>query len=495
MDRLSVEAIVEQIDQVHAELADLTVRQFLGAAAAQTTADILQDHPLPTQLNAIASLRTLVRGTDDPEEAERLERILFGCMDLVIANETASLEDMVTFYMQRGRMHVGSDRIPAPEVVPWLQAEPDFSRREEMQKENSIFLKAIINPMLLGILELTVRAVTEKFGYADYASYCEAKKQTSFEREAEELQQYLEETRSEYLRRMAPWVEEVIGKPFSNLSRYHALYLIRIRKFDHFFGTSSLMRLARRTFMNLGFDAESRSDVIFDISDSSSKSPNGICLGVKIPGEIHVIMKPVGGLVDVEALLHETGHAFFLSHFDPLLPIEYRRLNRSSALDETFAFLFMNLIGNPAWLTGVAGMPVRQAEELPDLYKTKQFCLIRRYIGKFLAERELHERRDIKNPSYYCKHLEQATGFVYEPQGYLIDMEHGFYALDYLHAWAGSDVLARFLEAEYGLEWFAHPQAGAALRTIAASGRKNSLKDVLSSFCGSGLRLPRFAVA
>ena len=43
----------------------------------------------------------------------------------------------------------GLKKSPALEVVPWLQVQADFDKREAMQKENSIFLKGIVNPMLL----------------------------------------------------------------------------------------------------------------------------------------------------------------------------------------------------------------------------------------------------------------------------------------------------------------------------------------------------------
>jgi len=237
----------------------------------------------------------------------------------------------------------------------------------------------------------------------------------------------------------------------------------------------------------------SRPDVIAHISDSPAKNPNGMCVGVEIPGEVHLLMKPVGGLIDVETLLHETGHAFFLSHFDPALPIEDRRLYRSPALDEAFAFLFMDLIDNPAWLTGKAGMPSKEADALSGLLKTKRLCLIRRYIGKFLAEKELHETGDIKNSDPYCSNLRAATGFIYEPQGYLVDIEPDFYALDYLNGWAAAHVLRKFLELRFGDEWFGRAEAGAFLREIAASGRRDSVNQAIYSFCGESPRLPDFS--
>ncbi|MBM3302981.1 MAG: hypothetical protein FJY85_23920, partial [Deltaproteobacteria bacterium] len=353
------------------------------------TKKILQSYPFPQETGTIELLKQSLRRAGDSSDSERLERILFGCMDLAIERQTALLAEMLRVFMQGGRMHVGAERIPALEVVPWLQSQTDFDKREEMRKENSIFLKAVVNPVLLSILDLSVRTVTEAFGFENYARYSEAKKRISFNLQAKILLKYLEDTRETYFRLVVPWVRQAIGRPFDHLSRYHALYMVRIRQFDHYFPVSRLRGFIEATYEGLGFDLRSRPDVIIDTSDNPSKSSAGICLGVEIPGEVHVIMKPVNGLIDIETLLHETGHAFFLSHFNSELPVEYRRLFRSGALDETFAFLFMNLIENGSWLTSVVGIPEDEAAQLAHLVRVKRLCLIRRYIGKFLAEKEL----------------------------------------------------------------------------------------------------------
>jgi hypothetical protein len=184
------------------------------------------------------------------------------------------------------------------------------------------------------------------------------------------------------------------------------------------------------------------------------------------------------------------GHAFFLSNFDRGLPVEYRRLYRSAALDEAFAFLFMDLIGDRAWLTTIAGLPARHADELAELFQTKRLCLIRRHMGKFLAEKEFHEKGDIKNSGPYCRHLNRATGFVYEPQGYLIDMQPDFYALDYVKAWAGAHALRTCLAERFGEGWFSIGAAGDFLRQIGAWGRREPVETVVRHFCGTPLSLP-----
>lgn len=492
LGQLTKERVVEEIDGVHRKLARLSVDYLLGTPSALRTGDVLGLYPVPLRPKTMSFLKQALRTTKDPQESEKLERLVCACVDLVITEQTADLADMLKFYMERGRMLVGPDKIPALEVVPWLQMEKDFDRREEMRKEMTIFLKGIVNPMLLAMLELTVKTVTERFGYASYAQYGETKKAVSFDALSDLFKRYLDDTAETYFTRLGPWVEEKIGRPMDNLSRYHALHLLRITRFDEFFPADRLRQLAQETFTGLGFDLFGRSDVITDMSADSTKNPDGMCVGIEIPGEVYVIVKPQGGLIDVETMLHEAGHGFFLSHIDPSLPIEYRRLYRSGAVDETFAFLFMDLLDNPTWLTQVAELSESQAQELVRLVRTKRLCLIRRYIGKFLAEKELHENGTIKDPEPYCRYLNQATGFEYEPAGYLIDMESDFYSLDYVSAWAGSHVLRNFLETKFGEDWFRKPDAGDFLKSIAVRGRRDPLDKLLSTFCGKEPTLPLF---
>jgi hypothetical protein len=493
LSELTVQQVVAEINAVHRDLAKLSVDQLLGTPSALKTEEVLQLHSLPLASETTEFLRAALASSHNAEEFERIERILFGCLDLALVKETAMLGDMLRFYMERGRMIVGRDKIPALEVVPWLQAQTDFAKREEIGKEMTIFLKAIVNPILMGMIELSSKAVHERFGFKNYVSFCEAKKGASFADQATAFDHYLDATTDVYFRRIRPWVEEKLGRPLDHLSRYHALHLLRISRFDESFPASRLRDIVSETFSALGLNPSSRPDVVLDLSDDPVKNPDGICIGVEIPGEIYVLIKPAGGLIDVEALLHEMGHAFFLSHFDPDLPVEYRRLYRSPALDETFAFLFMNLVGNKAWLTGPGGLSSVQADKLADLYGTKRLCLIRRYIGKFFAQKELYENGNIKNSDPYCRYLNRATGFIYEPEGYLIDMESDFYALDYLNAWAGANTLGGFLESRFGENWFQVPDAGDLLRQIAAAGRRELLEPVIQSVCGQPPRLPEFS--
>lgn len=492
MSQLTLDKITQEIDTVHTELARKSLESRLGVVSVLNTSDILESHPIPLRPKTWEFLRKHLKKADTSDGRERLERLFHACVDLVIEEEVASLADMLNFYLERGRMHISGEKVPALEVVPWLQAESDFDKREAMLSECVIFHKGIINPMQLGILELTIRTVREKFGYRDFAAFCEAKKGADFESSAKVFEYYLEETSDFYNNGMKSWVKEVIGRPFDNLNRFHALYLLRIRDFDSYFPVETLGEKLSRTFGGIGFDIMGRSDISIDMESYAAKNPDAVCIGIEIPGDIHVLVKPVGGLIDMETLLHEVGHAFYISHFDSNLPLEYRRLYRSTALDEAFAFLFMELIENPLWARSVAGLEATEAARLADMSRLRRLCLVRRYIGKFLAELELHRSGDIKNPEPYCRRLHQATGFAYEPEGYLVDMEPDFYSFDYLCAWAGANSMRQFLESHFGYEWFQSNEAGDFLKTVASIGRRYSLEETLVRFFGMEPQLPHF---
>ncbi len=490
MSDLSLGKIVEQLDAAHRELARLAVCQAQGVPSTLGVGDILESKPVLLKQKTVDYLRKLAANASNDDVRNRSERALFACMDLAIEQRTASLGDMLRFYMEHGRMNIGNEKIPALDIVPWLQKQDNFEKRELMRVDSTIFLKKIVNPILLGMVELTVRTVREKFGYSGYSQYCEAKKQVSFDEWQDNSITFLRDTASIYKKRMTPWVEQIIGRPFENINRYHALRLLRINGFDDFVESRGFSQLAQDTFLGLGISLFQNPGIFFEIEKSPLKNSDALCVGIDIPGEIYVIMNPAGGLIDLETLLHETGHAAFLSCISADLPIEYRRFYRSSSLDEAFAFLFMGLVENPAWLTQVGAMSDTQAEALSEICFTKKLCLMRRYIGKFLAEKEYFDRQNLKNSDSYCTYLGQATDFEYEPEGYLVDMESDFYSLDYVMAWSGAAILRKTLEEHFGENWFSKQAAGNFLREIASYGRRPSLSEVLEKYCSCKLTLP-----
>src|SRR4029079_4492162 len=78
----------------------------------------------------------------------------------------------------------------------------------------------------------------------------------------------------------------------------------------------------------------------------------------------------------------------------------------------------------------------------------------------------------------YEEYLTEATGIRYRSDGYLSDMDAGFYSADYLRAWIRSAQLRRHLIGKAGEEWWRSPQTGELLRELFREGTKPTSEDI-----------------
>jgi hypothetical protein len=155
------------------------------------------------------------------------------------------------------------------------------------------------------------------------------------------------------------------------------------------------------------------------------------------PNVVHLITRAQGGLHDYQGLLHEAGHALHYAGVDPALPYTFRRLSRDHALTEIYSFLLESVSREPGWHAEHFDVSGGEAEENAEATRFLDVLLFRRYAAKLDYELELWA--DFEHaPDYapkYAEHLRAATGFRYRPDGYLADMDDGFYSADYLRAW------------------------------------------------------------
>jgi hypothetical protein len=66
----------------------------------------------------------------------------------------------------------------------------------------------------------------------------------------------------------------------------------------------------------------------------------------------------------------------------------------------------------------------------------------------------------------------------YREEGYLADMDAGFYSADYLRAWIRSAQLRAYLEREVGDEWWASEETGKRLRALFMEGTRPSSEEI-----------------
>jgi hypothetical protein len=106
--------------------------------------------------------------------------------------------------------------------------------------------------------------------------------------------------------------------------------------------------------------------------------------------------------------------------------------------------------------------------------------LFRRYAAKLDYELELWS--DFEHaPAYadtYAQNLREAIRFRYRPDGYLADMDDGFYSADYLRAWIRAAQLRAYLRDSIGADWWERSETGDFLRVLFLEGTRPSSEEV-----------------
>ncbi len=170
------------------------------------------------------------------------------------------------------------------------------------------------------------------------------------------------------------------------------------------------------------------------------------------PNVVHLITRAQGGLHDYQGLLHEAGHALHYAGVDPALPYTFRRLSRDHALTEIYSFLLESVSREPGWHAEHFDLSPGEAEERAEATRFLDVLLFRRYAAKLDYELELWA--DFEHAPDYAPEVRRAParrdGFRYRPDGYLADMDDGFYSADYLRAWIRAAQLRAHLREAIG---------------------------------------------
>jgi len=147
------------------------------------------------------------------------------------------------------------------------------------------------------------------------------------------------------------------GEPWED---FVTLYLNRWSIYvDRFIPTIDTVSVVKQTVQTMGFDIEA---ISMDLEDRSRKARGATVWGVRIPEDVRICIKPVGGAANLSALYHEMGHALHFVSVDPNLTY-FERYGCSAGVLETFSFWMESILSNSLYLKGM-GLDDRASTEL-----------------------------------------------------------------------------------------------------------------------------------
>jgi hypothetical protein len=475
----SIEDTVRGIKESTYEIQTESRLAYGGIKREQNITAVLERYAWLYNLDTVRRVEEAYRGETDPENLERVRRVYYHLLGGYIGQQIAPLEDALVSFEANATVEVDGESIPYHNVPVLIAGEHDFERRDRL-RDASLGVIEETNPQRLEVLRTTLTTLAGEFGYDSYTAYNAQKKRIDYGLLRSRMQDLLSETEETYAALMGRWTEEMTGRRPGEIGSHHFSYISRVPQYDEYFRRDRLLGAYQRTLSGMGLDPAAQKNIHIDTAERATKNPRARCYAPDPPEEVHLLIKPVGGLEDYMAFFHEAGHAQHFGNEDPTLDYVERAVSTSYALTEVYSFLLEHLTQNRVWLTTIAGLPEQTARGVAYHAGLAELYLVRRYAAKLAYELDLFEDPLVegRNKELYTKTLAAATHFVYAPQNYLDDMDPGYYSADYLRAWITEAMLRRHLEDTYGEDWFARPEAGVFLRGLWATGEKEENEDV-----------------
>jgi hypothetical protein len=277
--------------------------------------------------------------------------------------------------------------------------------------------------------------------------------------------------------------------PAAELTRADVLALFRVPEFDAGFPPGGMLATVRTQIAAMGIDPSVGGRVRYDVGEREGKRARAFCAPVRVPAEVHLVLRPIGGAGDWRTLLHEVGHALHFAHVRADLPFEARWAGDNS-VTEGYAMLLDHLPSDRGWLRRYAELDAARVDDFRRASAFQELYFLRRYAAKLRYELALHggaERWDAL-PDLYVETLGAATSVRHAPADAFVAVDPRLYAVRYLRAWQLQAVLAEGLRERFDDDWWRNPRAGPWLTgTLMAEGQREDAAALAARVGGAPL--------
>jgi hypothetical protein len=479
LEQREIDSLSADADRFLAELDEESYLHYAGLKETFEIAPIYERHERLTQLDTALALGASVDGN-----RRRRELWKFACAGYLgsfvteEAERVAELEATLT-------ADVDGEEIPYRMLRPRLMNEDDRGARERIEAARNELTEEHLNSLELQAAQVVQRE-TRRLGAESYADLYRSFG-LPLDDLAEQCKRLLADTEDLWEKTGDRFFRARTGLGLDEVTRSDAGRAWRGVEWDSAFPAARMVPALEVTLADLGIDLHAQQNVELDLEERPNKAARAFCAPIEVPGRVVLVMKPQGGPDDWRALFHEAGHTEHFAHTDASLSPEERRLG-DNAVTEGWAMLLEHLTTEPVWLERRLDFP--RPYEFAAESATQLLWFVRRYSAKLLYELEFHAADDLTamRPRY-AELLSDATKVDPAPSDYLRDMDDGFYASEYLRAWAFEAQLRAYLRERFGNAWFARREAGSLLRELWAEGQKPTADELLRDVAGEKLEL------
>jgi hypothetical protein len=474
-----LEALRADADRFIAELDEEAYLHYAGYKETYDLVPIYERHAELTKLETAHALGASVNGGRNVRELWR-----FACEEY-LGNFVRVESEKVAELEATLKASVDGEEIPYRNLRPAVMNEDDRDARERLERARNELTEEKMNPLYLRSAQVVHRE-TERLGAPNYTELYRGF-QYPLDDLADQCRSFLDSTERLWEDAAERFFRSRVGLGLGEVERWDVWRVWRGVSWDAAFPEARMLPALESTLADLGVDLRAQRNVELDLEDRPSKSPRAFCVPIEVPGRVILVIKPAGGPDDWRALFHEAGHTEHFAHTSASLTVEEKRLG-DNAVTEGWAMLLEHLTIDPVWLERTIDFP--RPHEFAAEGATQLLWLLRRYCAKLLYEVEFHAAPDVT--TMRPRYVELLTGALkVSPSGtdYLADIDEGFYASQYLRAWAFEAQLRTYLREKFGNAWFTRKDAGSLIRELWAEGQKPTADEILKDVTGQTLQL------
>ena len=244
--------------------------------------------------DAVQALRELdARASGDGDEHRRARMLLDFAVEGYVGEATKAVEEELARTEAALTIEVGDEQLGFREA-PVVQAnEADAGRRAEIERA---LLAATDEQLARYHRELIERqhACAVELGWASYVDMCEHCKGIDLRALSEQTAAFAAASASSYPRMLEPELRRTLGIGMDELRRADLPRFFRASEQDPHFPAARLTESFVETMRGLGIDVSRQDGVTFDIGSRPNKSPRAFCAPVRVPGEVYLVVAPVG---------------------------------------------------------------------------------------------------------------------------------------------------------------------------------------------------------
>jgi hypothetical protein len=468
----------QAMEEYYIEASDDARLVLAGLQEQSRSAEIYREYEhlfVPEQLQVLAAARD---AAEDPAERESLRRLWFEAADAVASRDLAQPYQDLTNDRLAWRGTWDGEEISYNTILALCASEPDGDRRVALY-ELACDADASFHDRDLDLAVRSERIRSEVFGLDGEVAIATARSGIDLHRFCDQVTAVSDATRPAFHDRSGDMFEELLGEREERPSRGHAAYMRSLHQFDHIYTSERMLDVCTRTMAELGFPLDTIPTILSDLEDRDLKNPRACVVPTKVPEEVHLLVRPTGGISDYQAFLHEAGHALHFGLTSEQLPFSFRALSPDHALTEIYSYVVERISHAPAWHLRHFGLDRETAERVCAHTRFIDTKLFRRYVAKLRYELQFWKDPAAPgNAELYRTLLSDATEMTYNPKQYLVDIDPGLYAADYLRAWRTSEQVIGWLEREFGEEWFADSRTGDFLRELFVQGTRPTNEQI-----------------